>query len=565
MKEDEHIQLISRQVNDGTSEKDHWRSMSGETAVDAPTRSGPSLDACAAEVLKQQSKPQPPLSDCITDLVGVTSYEYERYDRNVTLEKVYYSTFLLDPLEMDFSSPSEPQNWTAYTHPEGAAYFESTTLAPYPILTDVYVYEDEPRARLEVYIRDIVSYVSEHQVQLPKDNICLVLEFRQSGRCGYYFVNHTRQCLFWLDEFNAMDFLWAVRVNYEPSLIAHEMKSLYWLHNEYFPDPVIHPMDDGVLTELEDILHHAIGDALTSSSHTMPYPIDVLQKMLTLTKDVRRLDPKERGSGSTSMMYRFLYNFHHEYFLHLRGQKASRLNREQPIHPVQKQTLLMTVFSPLLLYGPEIHLKTLRKTAVDSTVRTADWNELLGRLTDDWKEFSLYATVLLNANVAFLAIQSVDDAAPPDGRSLPQRASYFSIMTSIGSIMLGLLLVRLHNTTSKPGKFLAQRTVSSWGLETLALMYSLPYALLMWGTGSFLGAFLIMAFDSHDKPTIVILSVCLGILVFLLSWCISSSFENQEFWYPWPFRKVMYRFDQRFSKPREGRLRSRQSRENVST
>ncbi|CAA7270068.1 unnamed protein product [Cyclocybe aegerita] len=540
--------------------------MSGETAVYIPTsESDPSPSACVEDVSKRQRKHYAPISDYIPLLVGVTSYEYERYDRNVILEKVYYNRFMLDPLEMDFSPPATPENWTSYTHPEGAAYFQSTTLATYPILTDVYVYEDEPRARLEDYIQKILRYVGEHQVQLPKDDICLVLEFRQSGNCGYYFVNHTRKCLFWLDEFDAIDFLWAVRVSYEPSLVAHEMKSLYWLHNEYFPDPLVHPMDDDVLTELEDILHHAIGDALTSSSHTMPYPIDVLQKMLNLTKDVKRLDPQERGSGSTSMMYRFLYNFHHEYFLHLRGQKASRLNREQPIHPVQKQTLLMTIFSPLLLYGPEIHLKTLRKTAVDSTVRSADWNELLGRLTDDWKEFSLYATVLLNANVAFLAIQSVDEAAPPDGRSLPQRASYFSIVTSIGSIMLGLLLVRLHNTTSKPGTFLAQRTVSSWGLETLALMYSLPYALLMWGTGSFLGAFLIMAFDSHDKPTIVILSVCLVTLVFLLLWCISSSFENEEFWYPWPFRKVMHRFDHRFSKQREGRLRPRKSRESVST
>jgi hypothetical protein len=56
------------------------------------------------------------------------------------------------------------------------------------------------------------------------------------------------------------------------------------------------------------------------------------------------------------------------------------------------------------------------------------------------------ATVLLNANVAFLAIQSVDSSAPLGGRSGQQRASYFSIMTSIGAIVLGLLLVRQHTT-----------------------------------------------------------------------------------------------------------------------
>jgi len=55
--------------------------------------------------------------------------------------------------------------------------------------------------------------------------------------------------------------------------------------------------------------------------------------------------------------------------------------------------------------------------------------------------------VLLNANVAFLAIQSVDNAASVGHRSNAQRASYFSIVTSIAAIILGLLLVRQHHTT----------------------------------------------------------------------------------------------------------------------
>ena len=40
------------------------------------------------------------------------------------------------------------------------------------------------------------------------------------GRCGYYFVNHLEQRLFWLDEFNGMDFLHEVKVKYSSSLIG---------------------------------------------------------------------------------------------------------------------------------------------------------------------------------------------------------------------------------------------------------------------------------------------------------------------------------------------------------
>ena len=54
---------------------------------------------------------------------------------------------------------------------------------------------------------------------------------------------------------------------------------------------------------------------------------------------------------------------------------------------------------------------------------------------------------MLNANVAFLAIQSVDSSGPVGHRSSAQRASYLSIVNSVGAIILGLLLVREHNTS----------------------------------------------------------------------------------------------------------------------
>jgi hypothetical protein len=54
------------------------------------------------------------------------------------------------------------------------------------------------------------------------------------------------------------------------------------------------------------------------------------------------------------------------------------------------------------------------------------------------------ATVLLNANVGFLAINTVDKG----GRSLIQMASYMSLMTSLGSIVLGLVFVSRERTST---------------------------------------------------------------------------------------------------------------------
>ena len=52
---------------------------------------------------------------------------------------------------------------------------------------------------------------------------------------------------------------------------------------------------------------------------------------------------------------------------------------------------------------------------------------------------------MLNANVAFLSIQSVDTNSDPY-RSPAQISSYCSITASIGSIILGLILVRQSRT-----------------------------------------------------------------------------------------------------------------------
>jgi len=120
--------------------------------------------------------------------------------------------------------------------------------------------------------------------------------------------------------------------------------------------------------------------------------------------------------------------------------------------------------SYFLLYGPAIYLNKLREITADCLVNAFVWKDLLEQLTADWKEFTLYvglcyfprliiyllyfnvqATVLLNANVAFLAIQSVDASAPKGHRSYTQRASYLSIVASVGAIVLGLLLVKIHN------------------------------------------------------------------------------------------------------------------------
>jgi hypothetical protein len=94
--------------------------------------------------------------------------------------------------------------------------------------------------------------------------------------------------------------------------------------------------------------------------------------------------------------------------------------------------------------------------------------------------------VILNANVAFLAIQSVDNGGVTSfTRSPTQISSYLSTLTSIGSIIIGLLLVKHYRDRDRApaadaANFIFHRTHPTLGLETLAILHSLPYAMLMW-------------------------------------------------------------------------------------
>jgi hypothetical protein len=82
----------------------------------------------------------------------------------------------------------------------------------------------------------------------------------------------------------------------------------------------------------------------------------------------------------------------HNRLLHLHGEKGARLNNYQSIHPERKRSFMIKILSPILLFGPEVHLRKLVEKLVDSLIPKHVWHELLVELTNDWKEFTLYVS-----------------------------------------------------------------------------------------------------------------------------------------------------------------------------
>ncbi|KAF8637865.1 hypothetical protein AX17_002491 [Amanita inopinata Kibby_2008] len=476
------------------------------------------------------------ISDHVPGLVAVHATEYQRYDRGIT-HPVYYndvSEFCIEPLTLTFESPQDVDHrWQRRFHPEGAPYFYDTKRH---VLTDAYICNQSIRDIVDDYVDRIERFIEQNQLtQLLPESRTLVLEIRRTGRCGYYFVDHDNQCLFWLEPYDAIDMIDHLKVKMTAPLFEWEMKSQYWFHNELFPDDI--PMSRATLKTFKNWLLIYAADLISSEQSSSNYSLEELEKILALLGDLDadaingdQRDDGVRMSGAAWLVYRAMSRICHNRFLNLYGQHGARINRDQSIHEPRAKGLLIKIISPMLFYGPGQHFSKLSEISVDSIVRRTDWTKFSEDVINEWKNHTLLATVLLNANVAFLAIQSVDSQTSVFGhRSSAQRASYVSIIASIGAVVLGLVLVRLHDKRLNMN-FLANRSASVIGLELVAILYGLPYALAMWSTFSFFTAFSIMCFSSGDVVTDVLISVSCLLVMLLLAWTISTSFEKTPYW-----------------------------------
>jgi len=160
------------------------------------------------------------------------------------------------------------------------------------------------------------------------------------------------------------------------------------------------------------------------------------------------------------------------------------------------------------------------------------------KLVSEWVEFVLYSTVMLAANVAFLAMPGVINL-PTDGSkgwikaSPAQTASSMSLVFSIGSIIAGLLLIRRNRTmgTQDPRTACDYLDSMTWGdfhLEPLAVLFSLTYALLMWSVCVFFVALLLFSFQNATTHIRVWVGAASGIVTILIIWCIINSWDSDS-------------------------------------
>ena len=188
----------------------------------------------------------------------------------------------------------------------------------------------------------------------------------------------------------------------------------------------------------------------------------------------------------------------------------------------------------MLFMAPEILLEALNLVWVDETIIQVTWKNTLSSLLKEWEqltlavcycvmsklEFSLsftqnisQSTVMLAVSVIFLAVPGVVVSNPHSNitstsqnvvfTSPAQFASCISILASAGSVMTSLLLLRYNQVlqkvdmatvvsvqhdlglcsqlmTPRQATYLNQNVHPIYGLEPMAIVFALPWALFMW-------------------------------------------------------------------------------------
>lgn len=435
-----------------------------------------------------------------------------------------------------------PEGWTTLVHPEGSRYFLNEKQRTF---TEVNIFDPQIHKGIEDYMQylwsGLRSIIKQENRRLDLTQVDLVLELKRndvaidnSGIAWYYFVNHNSRCLFWLHESDVEDVLRDCKGIRSLSHIRLAIQAQYWLHWEYFPDLCLVSQDH--VDEIKDMLMHATCDHITSKRSSALGDVIELKDYISVVNGLKvhsREKQRMQRCHTAIIIGRIMKLFSENQFTNFHGEDCVRLISDKTVHGwTYTPSLLMVVVAPFLFLDPMTQVQKLHKAFVDETPSTARWNALSLKLKRQLKDSNLLATVLLSVNVGFLDISTVDTG----GRSAIQIISYMSLVTSLGSIILGMFLVWHEqtsgdNTALEAASFALKIHDEKHGLEKLAIIYSIPKALLMWGMIFFFVAFSIDWCSSRDITSGAIVGTTVLIVFGMITYGIIRIRERERWWW----------------------------------
>ncbi|KAJ3556809.1 hypothetical protein NM688_g1812 [Phlebia brevispora] len=473
-----------------------------------------------------------PPQDILPDPMLPIRMEEHKYAPRYLPKDIEDNVDWVDAVTLEYSDATCPQGWEQCVGPEGDVYYHHAERRIYTV-SDV----NNP---------DILTWInrSYQQLQVMKASINKALpEDSDTALCfevgGYYMISWKQKIVFWLHGVNPRIITSGERKVLSLVHLGHKMRSEFWRHVLIFPH--FYELSHEYVEELRATLTFGHADVLTSETSLFPYDSGLLESIQRLIDKFPAGSQGPARASYMSALARFQYHIEKERFLNYHGERYARLDRSTSLYePPPVQTWgIFNFASALLFFLPDWYLAELRKVYVDKTVHYYSWRRLIGELKKDWESSLTPTTVLLSANIGFLAIQSVDNVST-NVRSLAQIASYVSALFSLAGYVVVQLLMRRHrlalyDTAERGLEYLSGRD-ETVGLQTLAICISLPGAFFVWSVLSFFLALAFIFFHKSTTPAITTTAVAAILLAVMIGGLFISDFlgdNTREFDWTW--------------------------------
>lgn len=438
-------------------------------------------------------------------LVPCIASDVQRYHKNVFLEPRSVSV-IIPPDTRKFPAPTAPLGWTACVHPDGALYFMKSAGR---VITDANLYQPTTLASINTCLEHLpmdFTYDTELMLQLAS------LDGEQV--CGYYFANHVDRTLFWIHEVPADKLCNGVEGLGSLHHFRYAIEAEYWLHCELYPGYKV--VDPRSRDELKDLLLVAYTGNLTSSTSLSPFNGKELKDMLELMSNI---DENRHNDSHQWVTARIMGYFARAKFLNFCGQPFARLDADQSVYNSGNESSWIATFSSwciniFLFGGPHAYMSELRKIWVDHTISSVNWKDFNERLNSQWTSLALYATVILVSDVILWALSVVEDQS-----KVAIIIAELSIYCIVGSQLVSIMLSRRirkdgERSATEIVAFLLKATKPLFGIGILAVIYSLPHAMLLWGLWLFIVAFSVIVYQTTSWLSVVLVSYFGLIIIF---------------------------------------------------
>ncbi|OJA15331.1 hypothetical protein AZE42_03340 [Rhizopogon vesiculosus] len=157
-----------------------------------------------------------------------TPSEVLRYDKSPSIKRIN-KWESIQPLTRDYSDIQDAGSWCARVHPEGALYFYDPTRHVY---TDSNLQNLDRRCNMDSHVDELLVLATTNGLQLNDGGIELVVQLLRDQQsvliCGYYFVDHPKRLLFWVEKQSTEKLFVGVQGVEKLSHIKYAVEHQYW-------------------------------------------------------------------------------------------------------------------------------------------------------------------------------------------------------------------------------------------------------------------------------------------------------------------------------------------------